>query len=1033
MMQVLRIFGLILSCLAAISLAAVSLAADLISPGTEPEYRITRFTAENGLPQNSVKAMAQTPDGYLWVGTLYGLARFDGVHFKVYDQSNTPEMRHDSINALAVDERDGSLWIGTGRDLLQYKNRLFQRLDVGLPPAGGIGVLRAASRGGVWFSPENGKVARFREDKIQTWTLNTVPDKSGTSVGSIYESGPNQLVVRAGRGLYKLDLSRDQNEEVNLPGIKGNQCLTCAVDSRDILWVNALDGLWMLEAERWTLVSAQLHGFSAPVGGIFSVPNGEIYVSLTESSKASFFRVEGAHLEPVSVPDWHPSEISGVVRDLEGNLWIGTSDGLFRLESKGIKVYADGLASTDVRGLTVGAEDTIWVTTTRGVSAIRAGRIKNIPTREAAPDWNSVSVLMADHVNRVWLPYSFSTLRIIENDEWTAYEPAPDESWYPCLSGIKSLYEDRRRRIWIGTHQGLIYEENGSWKTCLTNAPPDNCDVRVIHEDRSGDMWFGTFGSGLYRFHDGAIASFKTTLGEYNNRAWCIHEDVKGFLWIGSQNGLNRFIPPGHESADGTFFTFTTKNGLRENTINNIQEDNFGNLWLSGLRGIYQISRADLNDVAAGVKKRVQCIAYGEADGMLSSECNGGDNQPAGGKDQEGRIWFPTVNGVVMIDPNRIRKNEVPPPVVIEQVVADGQIVFGDDLAHGLRKDASIITGDQGHATSDATRLEPGRARVLEFHYAANTFIAPEKVRFKYMLEGDDSDWRGSESNEHVAHYTNLRPGDYRFRVKACNSHGVWNETGVSFAFSIAPKFTQTIWFPMSCALGLLAVSGGLAVWRLHWQRRIYLEQQRGAVEAERGRIARNLHDDLSASLSGLALELEAARRKGSADGNQLETLAAVARTLALNLREVAWTTNPRCDSVGNLGAFFGETTERFCLVAGLEFQLELPPDTHAGRISATLRHELLMVLKESLNNIGKHAQAHRVILGCSVEMDLLRLTISDDGRSFNSALPTRGNGLKNLRERVESIGGRFDIVSTARVGTTIRVEVNVIQTEASR
>ena len=258
-------------------------------------------------------------------------------------------------------------------------------------------------------------------------------------------------------------------------------------------------------------------------------------------------------------------------------------------------------------------------------------------------------------------------------------------------------------------------------------------DVRVIHQDRRGDMWFGTYGGGLNRLSKGQVTSFKTALGEYNNRAWWIHEDTDGVFWVGTRDGLNRFVPPGvvprasspppaptpnlnpnpnpnlnppHPDPDGPlrFFTFTKRHGLYENTVNNIQEDDFGYLWLSGQQGIYRVARQDLNDVAAGRQARVQVLPFGEGDGMLNSECNGGVNQPSGCKDREGRIWFPTVRGVAMVDPRAVRRNEVPPPVVIEQVVADGEIVFGDGCAVGAGTKPRRSTLD---ALSESRPLTP--------------------------------------------------------------------------------------------------------------------------------------------------------------------------------------------------------------------------------------------------------------------------------------------------------------------------------------
>ncbi|MDB6038340.1 MAG: putative two-component system sensor kinase, partial [Verrucomicrobiales bacterium] len=896
-MRMFRVSTVIVLWLAIIRLATISSAAEAKSPAADQGYRVTRWTAENGLPQNSIKAIAQTPDGYLWIGTLYGLARFDGIHFKVYDQSNTPEMIHDSINALVVDNRDGSLWIGTGGGLLRFKNRRFEKPAIQLPSGTSVGIIHGAQNGGIWFSPGTGILAHFqeREGTFQTWEA--LSEYGSQIIQDILELSSTQILYRTSDRLYILDLETRGVRRFEWPDDPKKPCRACCQDTNGDLWLSASDGLWKVHAGKWMHLLPHSDRQGPFADAIFCLGADAIYLRFPQASGSTLCLWNGETSRPVRIPERPILDISRFLRDREGNLWIGSTEGLFRLEPQRVKVYSDGLDSADVRALTIARNGTVWAKSARGVSAIRAGRITNVISKQIDSNWHPLDVLMADHQNRLWLGFESGQFGIIVNDTFQIFYPLSDDQPYLKDRAIRTIYEDRQERVWIGTSRGVVFQNEGNWTDSLTNTALSCCDVRVIYQDRTGDMWFGSFGAGLYRFHDGAIASFKTDLGEHNNRAWCIHEDTNGVFWVGSQHGLNRFIPPGPGKSEGAFFTFTTQNGLRENIINNIQEDDFGYLWLSGLRGIYQISRAELNQVASGGEKQIHCIAYGEADGMISSECNGGDNQPAGARDHEGRIWFPTTKGVVMIDPKQIRKNEISPPVVIEQVISDDKIVFGDGFSRGPTKLPSISRSDRGLTTTltvasgAATIFEAGTAHSVEFHYAGNSLTAPERVLFKHRLDGYETDWHLDDQNRRIATYNNLTPGDYSFHVIACNNHGYWNETGAAFKFSIAPKFSQTVWFPVSCALGLLAASGSFAAWRLHWQRRVYIERQDVAVERERARIARNLHDDLSASLSGMALELEAAQRKGSVDRKQLETLASDARAHALNLREAAWTT----------------------------------------------------------------------------------------------------------------------------------------------
>jgi Histidine kinase/Y_Y_Y domain/Bacterial regulatory proteins, luxR family len=412
----------------------------------------------------------------------------------------------------------------------------------------------------------------------------------------------------------------------------------------------------------------------------------------------------------------------------------------------------------------------------------------------------------------------------------------------------------------------------------------------------------------------------------------------------------------------GRFFTFTTRQGLHENIINNIQEDDSGYLWLSGLQGIYRVSRQELNEVAAGRQAQAQVLAFGEADGMLNSQCNGGVNQPSGCKDRAGRIWFPTARRVAMIDPRTVRRNDVPPPVVIEQVMADDQVVFGDGCqsnSKGPEPESRVQgptskvgrqeTGErQGaefthHASrirpprpsaldprSSSLRLPAGRARVLEIHYTGNSFAAPHLMRFKYRLAGHDRDWRSDDQNRRVAFYTSLWPGTYTFFVIACNNHGVWSETPAQFSFILAPHFWQTSQFYVLAGAAVIGLAAAVQAYRLRWQHRLLKLEQQEALADERTRIARDLHDDLGTALPGLALRLDVLRRAtrdGPALTDRLAESAASIRALAERMREVVWAVNPRCDTVSSLASFLEQQAGQFLKADGLRCRLDFPDD----------------------------------------------------------------------------------------------------------
>ncbi|HXP63326.1 MAG TPA: two-component regulator propeller domain-containing protein, partial [Dongiaceae bacterium] len=769
------------------------------------------------------------------------------------------------------------------------------------------------------------------------------------------------------------------------------------------LWTGTAEGLRRWEQGAWKEVGQEELGPRA-VSFIDEDGASNLWVSV---GPGKLYRRDHGHWSLIDLGDhFAPAPATCMEEDREGSIWLGTEQGLIQVQPRRVRAYTtrDGLAGDNVWSVCEGTDGAIWVGTDQGLSRIQNGRVVPLGVDEPLLPYADRCVWPAGEGGVFVAKSGLGILKYRNRfSQWVEAKNLPG----PNTAG---LYEDRSGHLWTGTESGVAVFEGGQATACYTNwAGRAGYDVRCILEDRSGTFWFGTQGQGLTRLHQGKFGVFTTRDGLSNDRVWSIHEDAEGALWLGTENGLTRYWK-------GRFFALTRRHGLLENSVNWILEDDWGHLWLSGLRGIYRVKREQLNAVADGRAATVECAAFGTADGMESSETNG-ENQPAGWKARDGRLWFPTTRGVVVIDPKAIQTNEVPTLPVIEQVKADGEVIFGDGRSNQLAASASPV------------RLAPGRARVVEFRYTANTFAAPSRARFRYRLAGHEAAWR-EETPERVAHYTGLLPGGYRFEVTAANQCGVWKAASAVFAFSLAPKFSQTPWFPLSWALALLIGSSALVGWRLRWQRRALQAEQMAAVERERTRIARDLHDDLGASLTGMALELEAAHRRGQAGGGQLATLADEARSLALGVRELAWTTNPRCDNVGSLGVFLGELTERFCAAAGLECKLDLPPADDPRVVPARVRHDLLVVVKESLANATRHARAQSISLQLTASAGQLRLTVRDDGAGLDPARAASGSGLRNLRERMDHAGGTFAVSSAPAGGTTITAMVPLSEPE---
>jgi signal transduction histidine kinase len=572
---------------------------------------------------------------------------------------------------------------------------------------------------------------------------------------------------------------------------------------------------------------------------------------------------------------------------------------------------------------------------------------------------------------------------------------------------VAAVYEDRGGEIWVGTGSdselgGLYRFKDGVFTPYRAAEGLALTDVRFITEDRQGALWLGGV-SGMSRFKDGVFTNYTTEQGLSNNYVRDIYEDADGTLWVGTYGGgLNRF-------KDGRFTHITTREGLFDNIVSRILEDENGNFWMSCNRGIYRASRKELNDLAEGRVKAINSVSYGVADGMKSNETNGG-GQPAGWKDLEGKLWFPTVKGVVRIDPDNF--NRLPPPVVIEQVLVDK-------------------TAADSH---QSIRLRPGQSD-LEIHYTGLSLTAPEKVRFRYRLEGYDRDWVDARERR-VAYYTNISPGTYAFRVMAANNDGVWSTQDATIQVVVVPPFWRTWWF---ISLSVFAIA---AIAFLLYRRRIgQLERAHAAQEAfsrrliesqenERKRIAAELHDSLGQELLiiknraalGLKLLEDADRTR-----EQIEQIAGTASQAIAGVRQIAYNLRPyHLDEIG-LTQSLEELVERISGSCPVSFAARIDYiDDLCPKDSAI---NLYRIVQEGINNVVKHSGATEAKLLISRSPREVEVLIEDDGQGFNpagDAARRPGFGLTGLAERARILGGTLSVDSAPGRGTVLKLRIPV-------
>ncbi|MDB6034638.1 MAG: hypothetical protein JWM16_4976, partial [Verrucomicrobiales bacterium] len=566
--------------------------------------------------------------------------------------------------------------------------------------------------------------------------------------------------------------------------------------------------------------------------------------------------------------------------------------------------------------------------------------------------------------------------------------------------------------VWAVGAFGLGQITNGSLRVHVLGG-------NSVFPDSSGCVWVGGKSLGVLK---GKIDfDYGMRAGLTNGIFAPVHEDEAGAVWIlSSERGIFR-------AKNGRLINISSKQGLLSDLNLCLLDDGLGRYWFNCYKGIYWVRRDELNEVADGKRERLSCVAYGVEDGLPSLEGNGG-NSPNGCKARDGTLWFPTTKGVAIIDPQATLADDIPPPVAIEEVRCDSEIVSTmspliiSTPTNGMA--ACRSPGETRHPTSAELQLSAGRGRSIVIAYSSPSFIAPERTRYRYQLEGQDKDWVDAQGQPFVQ-FAGLKPGHYRFRVTACNYRGVWNPVGAQLAFFIAPFFYQTWAFYGMCAAGVLGVGGGIQAYRLSMQRRILGLEREAALAKERERIARDMHDDLGASLTRIARLSEMAKFEGGEMPRRLEKISTAAGELVDSIGELVWATNPKYDHLESMVAYFREYTAQHFEGAGIQCHVDFPEAVPAASVSADFRRQLFLVLKEALQNVTKHAQAKDVWVSLKISGEQLRLEVRDNGKGMDcKESPDFHHGLSNMRERVRLLGGKLEINSGLGKGTAVKAAV---------
>lgn len=699
--------------------------------------------------------------------------------------------------------------------------------------------------------------------------------------------------------------------------------------------------------------------------------------------------------------------------DHEGNVWAGVDrGGLVRIREKHFTVLEpDGSMAKAAMTVAEDRQGAVWVGTLGGGLRRRVGDAWENFTLPGGTRRGFVFSVFPDADDRLWVSAGEEDLFLGSQGN---FQPAT-----PAVHGVKALLAARDGRLWIGTKNGLGCLTGGRFRRFLPQDGVKRNDVRALAEDSSGTMWAGAGDGTLYRIDTNRVESFLPKDALASQPIWSLLADAEGAVWAGTfRGGLLRF-------QDGQFVRYSRREGLPDDVICQILDDRNGSLWIGSQQGIFRVAKSDLHAFAQGKLKAINCTAYGRYDGLPSLECSG-SYQPAAWRTRDGRLLFATLKGVVSVQPEELPLNRLPPPVAIEEVIVDGQSQKTDEVARSTRTKSIMPLA-----------VPPGK-RQIELRYTALSFVSPDRVRFRYKLEGLDGDWIEAGTRR-SAQYSFLRPGAYTFRVAACNNEGIWNEQGDTLLLQVLPYFYQTWWF---LALAGLAATVAVAASVRHFVVRGMrpelerLERQR-AVERDRTRIAKDIHDDLGAGLTHITLLSELARRSPPQEmPAHLNHISDMARELTRTMDETVWAVNPQNDSLEGLMTYVTKFAQEYLNVAGIRCRLDFPAQLPPHALPAEARHNLFLAVKETLNNVVKHAHASEVWLRLTVQPHGFTLVIEDNGCGMAAGTDkthapangriSSGHGLGNLEKRLAASGGRCVVSSEPGKGTRIEFTVNL-------
>jgi signal transduction histidine kinase/streptogramin lyase len=953
----------------------------------DPLKALTRFsqttwTQKEGLPQDAISAIVQTTDGYLWLGTEEGLARFDGYDFTIFNK-DSGDLPSNTVTVL-VAATDGSLWIGTANGLAHYHDKRFTIYTIanGLPD-NSIANLYVDHTGTLWIVA-GGAVSRVDGERIHLFAAS---EEIPFTVWTLCEDRHGTLWVAGFSGLARWDGSRFVSM-VGAAELGGNLITTIVLDGSDNIWMAGTLGVVRRSNQGEIRKFDTRHGLPHVfVRALRFDRNGTLWAG-TNSGLA---RLTNDRFTTLSGPEGRDRDlVRCLYEDREGNLWVGASNGLSRFRDDIFTAYgkSEGLPGDDPNTLYQDREGRVWVGFhNSGLLLFSPGGGKRFNTDNGLPS-NEVFSIRQDHHGDILLNTRGGLVRM-KGSQFKTYRPMDQLGRDMVFDSL----EDSTGRLWLALPQGLAELKADGLRIVVPGGPLIESWVVSLMEANDGALWVGTYGRGLWRIGKNNNRQFTTDAGLSSNQIRSLYQDREGTIWIATfGGGLN-------ELRDGVFSHFTVKDGLLSDNISKVMDDGEA-LWLATPRGICRISKQQLRAFSRHERRTLQPSNYGVEDGLRSAQCAPGYPVAGGGsRTADGRLWFPTSRGLAVIDPNAPQPPETAPIVHLVDVTVDSKAVE-------LRQ---------------SPRLKPGSERI-QIRYTAIHLSAPERVQYFHKLEGLDTEWTRAGRRREI-NYNSLAHGTYRFVVRAQLPGGPATEE--AYSFEKLPKFHETISFRLLTA-GLL-IAG---IWGVYQLRVRQLRYRFALVLQERARLAREIHDTLAQGFVGISSQLEAVATELPDDLSPARRYLDLARRMArhsitearrsvIDLRAAALEGQ-------NLAAALHSGAQIWTAGSGVEVEVDIAEAQQV--LPEEFEQHLLRITQEAVTNVVKHAGATRISVKMQLEGGKIRLCISDNGRGFDQqkAFSQLGGhfGLIGMRERAERLGGELKLASEPGQGTQILVTV---------